>query len=322
MTGERTQSASQPALQATATVAVSLVVPVRDEADNVGPLHAEIAATMRAVGSQWELIFIDDGSADATFERLRQLHAAHPEVKVLRLARNFGKSAALAAGFDAARGAIVVTLDGDLQDDPREVPRFLAALGEGRDLVCGWKRVRRDPLGKRIASRIFNWVMARVTGLDLHDANCGFKAYRAEVARGLRLRRGLHRFIPFLAKARGYRVGEIVVAHRARTHGRSKYGWERIPQALADVHQAWIVARGVERPGLVLGVPGAALIIAGGLALLAAPVGPPVARWLWMTIGIIALAFGADLAVMAILTARAAAREPQGAAYSVAERLD
>jgi len=301
---------------------ISFVVPVRDEADNVGALYDEIAAVMREVGGAWELIFVDDGSADATFERLRELHAAHPEVKVIRFTQNFGKSAALAAGFEAARGGTIFTLDGDLQDDPREIPRFLDALAQGQDLVCGWKRKRRDPVGKLIASRIFNWIMALVTGLGLHDANCGFKAYRAEVTRGMRLRRGLHRFIPFLAKAKGYRIGEIVVAHRARIHGRSKYGWERILQALVDVHQAWLVARGIERPALVLGVPGAALIVAGGLAVSAAPAGPPVARWLWMAIGIIALAFGADLAVMAALTGRAAAREPQGAAYSVAERLD
>ena len=316
---------------------LSLVVPVRDEADNVVPLYQQMAAVMLDVGGAWELIFIDDGSADATYQRLRELHAQHSEVRVIRFVRNFGKSAALAAGFAAARGTIIFTLDGDLQDDPREIPRFLAALDQGLDLVCGWKRKRLDPIGKRIASRIFNWTMARLTGLGLHDTNCGFKVYRAEVARGLKLRRGLHRFIPFLAKAKGYRIGEIVVAHRARLHGRSKYGWERIPQALVDIHLAWLIARGIERPSLVFGVPGAALLILGALGIggaagLASPVrwllaAPLVLRsegaWLLRRVAsVLGALVGGDLLLMALLTTRALAREPEGVSYSIAERLD
>lgn len=301
---------------------LSCVVPVRDEADNVVPLCDEIAAVMRELAATWELIFVDDGSGDATYERLRGLHAQHREVRVIRFARNFGKSAALAAGFAAARGDIIFTLDGDLQDDPREIPRFLGALDQGLDLVCGWKRKRLDPVGKRIASRIFNWIMARLTGLALHDTNCGYKVYRADVARALKLRHGLHRFIPFLAKARGYRIGEIVVAHRARLHGRSKYGWERIPQALVDVHLAWLVARGIERPSLVLGVPGTALLILAALGIsIAAGIASPV-RWLLAVPGVLAAAAGCDLLLMAHLTTRALAREPEGVSYSIAERLD
>ena len=301
---------------------LSFVVPVKDEADSVVTLHQEIAAAMREVGGSWELIFIDDGSADATFERLRQLHEQHPEVRVIRFTHNFGKSAALTAGFAAARGEIIFTLDGDLQDDPVEIPRFLAALDQGFDLVSGWKRKRLDPVGKRIASRIFNWTMARLTGLNLHDVNCGYKAYRAEVAHGLRLRRGLHRFIPFLAKARGYRIGEIVVAHRARIHGRSKYGWERIPQALVDVHLAWLVARGIERPLVALGAPGAVMFVLGAVAVGAATRLSAAALWLLLTAGAILVVVGADFLIMALLIHRAMAREPEGGAYSVAERLD
>lgn len=302
--------------------ALSFVIPVRDEADNVVALHHEIASVMREVGGAWELIFIDDGSADATYERLRELHAQHPEVRVIRFTRNFGKSAALTAGFAAARGGIIFTLDGDLQDDPREIPRFLAALDQGFDLVSGWKRQRRDPIGKRIASRIFNWAVARLTGLALHDVNCGFKAYRAEVAHGLRLRHGLHRFIPFLARARGYRIGEIVVAHRARVHGRSKYGWERVPQALVDVHLAWLVAHGIERPLRFFGPPGAALLILGGLGVAVSFMISAAAHWLLLAAGVLLGLIGADLLVMALLTGRALAREPEGGSYSIAERID
>jgi glycosyltransferase involved in cell wall biosynthesis len=300
---------------------LSFVVPVRDEAENVVTLHDEIAAVMRETGKLWELIFIDDGSADPTYDRLRQLHDRHPEVRVIRFARNFGKSAALTAGFAAARGRIIFTLDGDLQDDPVEIPRFLAALDEGFDLVSGWKRKRHDPVGKLIASRIFNWTMARLTGLHLHDVNCGYKIYRAEAARGLNLRHGLHRFIPFLAKAGGYRIGEIVVAHRARVHGRSKYGWERIPQSLVDVHLAWLVAKGIERPAIALGLPGAALLVLGAAGIVAGLVMSSAARWPVAIAGIIAALIGADLALMAWLTSRAFAREPAGSSYTIAERL-
>jgi dolichol-phosphate mannosyltransferase len=301
---------------------ISLVVAVRDEADSVVALHGEIEAAMREVGGAWELIFVDDGSTDATFERVREVHARHPQVRVIRFTHNFGKSAALTAGFEAARGDIVVTLDGDLQDDPREIPRFLAALDEGLDLVSGWKRTRRDPIGKRVASRIFNWTTARLTGLRLHDINCGFKAYRADITRGLRLRHGLHRFIPFLAKARGFRVGEIVVAHRARVHGRSKYGWERIPQALVDVHLAWLVAHGIERPLLVFGPAGLVLVASSAVWAGSAVVTSRAVRWPWAAIWVLVGLVGIDILVMAFLTARAIAREPEAASYSVAERLD
>lgn len=301
---------------------ISFVVPVRDEADNVVALYDEIAGVMGEVGVEWEVIFIDDGSTDGTFDRLRELHAKHAPVRVIRFTRNFGKSSGLSVGFAAARGSIIITLDGDLQDDPREIPRFLEALDQGFDLVSGWKRKRRDPVGKRVASRIFNWTMARLTGLRLHDVNCGFKAYRAEVARGLRLRHGLHRFIPFLAQAKGYRIGEIVVAHRERVHGRSKYGWERIPQAVVDVHLAWLVARGVEHPRRILIPAGAGLLVAGGALSAFAPVGPAAAKWPLLVSGAIVGLAGCDLLVMAALTGRAMAREPAGGAYAIAERLD
>jgi len=304
---------------------VSLVVPVRDEAPSVAPLADEIAAAMGGLDASWEVIFVDDGSADGTFQRLRDLHRRYDQVRAIRFARNAGKSSALAAGFAAARGRVVVTLDGDLQDDPREIPRFLAALDEGCDLVSGWKRVRRDPLGRRIASRLFNWVIARLSGLPLHDFNCGFKAYRAEVVRGLRLRRGLHRFMPLLARARGHRVGEIAVAHRPRPHGRSKYGWERAPQAMVELHVALMTAQGNEHPFRAYGLRGAIVLalVAPGMALALSHPAP--ASWPWLCAACLGAALalaGLCLLLMWLLTWRALAREPGGAAYSIAERLD
>jgi dolichol-phosphate mannosyltransferase len=189
-------------------------------------------------------------------------------VRVVRLRRNFGKAAALAAGFGQAQGETVVTIDADLQDDPAEIPRLLVKLDEGFDLVSGWKSRRRDPLRRRILSRVFNWVTGRVSGLRLHDMNCGLKAYRAEVVRGMPLYGELHRFIPVLAQYRGFRVAELPVNHRAREHGRSRYGIERYVRGFLDLLTVSFIGRYRHRPlhlfgglGLILGVIGFAILI-------------------------------------------------------------
>jgi glycosyltransferase involved in cell wall biosynthesis len=187
---------------------ISVVVPVHDEERNVEPLLDELEEVLGSLDDTWEVIFVDDGSTDATFARLTSLHELRDGVCVVRLRRNFGKAAALAAGFAHAEGDVVVTIDADLQDDPAEIPRLLAKLDEGFDLVSGWKTQRRDPLTRRVPSKLFNWVTGRVSGLRLHDLNCGLKAYRAEVVQGLRLYGELHRFIPVLAHYRGYRIVE------------------------------------------------------------------------------------------------------------------
>ena len=164
---------------------ISVVVPVHDEEQSVGPLYEELRAALDPLERPWEAVFVDDGSTDGSFAALTRIHAEAGNVKVVRLRRNFGKAAALAAGFRHAAGEVVVTIDADLQDDPAEIPRLLAKLDEGFDLVSGWKTHRRDPLTRRIPSRIFNGVVGRVSGLRLHDLNCGLKAYRAEVVHGL-----------------------------------------------------------------------------------------------------------------------------------------
>jgi glycosyltransferase involved in cell wall biosynthesis len=246
---------------------ISVVVPVHDEERSVEPLYEELRSALEPLGRAWEAVFVDDGSADGSFVALTRLHATAPNVVVVRLRRNFGKAAALAAGFRHASGGVVVTIDADLQDDPAEIPRLLAKLDEGFDLVSGWKAQRRDPLTRRLLSRIFNGVVGRVSGLRLHDMNCGLKAYRAEVVRNLRIYGELHRFLPVLAHDRGYRVAELPVNHRPREHGRSNYGVERYLRGFLDFMTVWFMGRYRHRPlhlfgglGLALGAIGSVLL--------------------------------------------------------------
>jgi glycosyltransferase involved in cell wall biosynthesis len=203
---------------------ISVVVPLFNEERSLEELYRQIAATFEQQGKAFEVVFVDDGSTDGSLSTLTQLHDETTNVVVVHLRRNFGKAAALQAGFLEARGDVVVTIDADLQDDPAEIPRLLAKLDEGFDLVSGWKSRRNDPFARRLLSRIFNRAVALVSGIRLHDVNCGLKAYRAEVLRGMRLYGELHRFIPVLAAYRGFRVAEIAVHHRPRAHGRSRYG--------------------------------------------------------------------------------------------------
>jgi dolichol-phosphate mannosyltransferase len=247
---------------------ISVVVPVHDEERSVALLYDELGSALEPLDTPWEAIFVDDGSTDGTFSALTRLHAAEQTVRVVRLRRNFGKAAALVAGFDQARGETVVTIDGDLQDDPAEIPRLLAKLDEGFDLVSGWKTHRRDPLSRRILSRIFNRVTSAFSGVRLHDMNCGLKAYRAEVVHGLRLYGELHRFIPVLAHYRGFRIAELPVNHRPREHGRSRYGVERYVRGFLDLLTVSFIGRYRHRPlhlfgglGLILGFIGSAILV-------------------------------------------------------------
>jgi glycosyltransferase involved in cell wall biosynthesis len=246
---------------------ISVVVPVHDEERSVRLLYEELQAALEPLGQDWEVLYVDDGSTDGTFAALTRLHAREPGVRIVRLRRNFGKASALAAGFAQAAGGVVVTIDGDLQDDPSEIPRLLVKLEEGFDLVSGWKTRRRDPWRRRVLSRTFNGVTSRLSGLRLHDFNCGLKAYRAEVLRGLRLYGELHRFIPVLAHYRGFRVAELPVNHRSRRHGRSRYGVERYLRGFFDLLTVTFMGRYRYRPlhlfgsvGLVLGLVGFALL--------------------------------------------------------------
>ena len=244
---------------------LSVVVPVYNEERSVELLYDEIAAALDPLGHEWEAVFVDDGSTDGSFAALTRLHSRAANVRVVRLRRNFGKAAALAAGFAQASGDVIATLDADGQDDPAELPRLLAKLDEGYDLVSGWKVRRRDPWRRRLVSRVFNTVTGWISGVRLHDMNCGFKAYRAEVVRGLPLYGELHRFIPVLAHERGYRVTELAVNHRPREHGRSRYGIERYLRGFFDLITVTFMGRYRHRPLHLFGGLGLAL---GGIGFL------------------------------------------------------
>jgi len=238
-------------------VDVTVLVPVLNEEGTIHELTARVASNLEALGKSFEIVFVDDGSDDSTVEKIHEAHARDERVKLVELRRNFGKAAALCAGFDMARGAVIVTMDGDLQDDPDEIPRFLDKIeNENLDLVSGWKKTRHDPASKRYPSKLFNWVTRRLAQVDLHDFNCGFKAYRREVFDQIALYGELHRYIPVLASRRGFTIGEIEVKHHARTHGVSKYGWDRLYKGLLDLITVLFITKYTRRPLHLFGVVG------------------------------------------------------------------
>jgi glycosyltransferase involved in cell wall biosynthesis len=246
---------------------LSIVIPLVNEAPSLGELHREIAAAVDALGLDGEMIFVDDGSTDDSWVTITRLSAADQRIRGIRLRRNFGKAAALSAGFQAARGDLVLTLDADLQDDPAEIPQFLAQIQKGFDVVSGWKRVRHDPWHKVFPSRVFNWLVGLLTGVKLHDHNCGMKAYRAVVLREVRLYGELHRFIPVLAAARGFRIGEIAVNHRPRRYGHSKYGVRRFLKGFLDLLTVKFLTSYSHRPQHILGSVGLLSFLLGNLGL-------------------------------------------------------
>lgn len=242
---------------------LSVVVPLFNEAESLPELYAALDDTLSLHARSHELIFVDDGSTDRSFEALNALRDKDEGVKIVQLRTNRGKATALAVGFREAQGDFIITLDADLQDDPREIPRFLAKLEEGYDLVSGWKVRRQDPWTRRFLSTVFNRVTALITGLRIHDFNCGFKAYRRAVINELKLHGELHRFIPALASWRGFRVAEIEVNHHPRRYGRSKYGMERIPWGFFDLLTVIMLTRYTTRPLHLFGLLGLVLGFAG-----------------------------------------------------------
>ncbi len=214
---------------------VTVIVPVYNEEESIDPLYNELKPVLNGLKKQYEIIFVNDGSTDGSRQILRKLNKRDRNLRVIEFRRNFGKSAALAEGFRKAEGEIVITLDGDLQDDPREIPAFISKINEGFDLVVGWKHKRRDPLTKRIPSKIFNALTVYLTGVKVHDSNCCFKAYRREAVEKLKIYGELHRYIPALLHWKGYRVTEIKVKHRKRIYGKTKYGVMRLFKGLLDL---------------------------------------------------------------------------------------
>jgi len=248
---------------------LSIVIPLLNEEQSLRSLFTAIDDVLRPEGIEHEIIFVDDGSTDASWAAIQTLVNRFAYVKGIRFRRNFGKAAALAAGFDAARGETVITMDADLQDDPKEIPRFLQKMKEGFDVVSGWKRVRHDPWHKTIPSAVFNRMVSSITGVRLHDHNCGFKAYRREIFDEVKLYGEMHRFIPVLAAARGWKVTEIEVEHHARTHGVSKYGLSRLPKGFLDLLTIYFLTSFSQRPLHLIGSAGLVAFLLGGIGLAA-----------------------------------------------------
>jgi len=257
-------------INAAASLDVSVVIPAKDERDTLLRLYEQICASLEPLGKTFEVIFIDDGGSDGSFAVMRELHEKDPRVRALRFRVNLGKSPALAAGFAACKGNVILTIDADLQDDPSEIPSLLKKLDEGYDLVSGWKQNRRDPFSKRLLSKIFNFVVSRASRIPLHDFNCGLKAYRREVLEKLQLYGEMHRFVPIIAGWYGFRITEIPVTHYPRRSGRSKYGNERLLRGLLDFSTVMFFTRFVQRPshlfgriGISFGFLGTILFLAG-----------------------------------------------------------
>ncbi|MGE3808872.1 MAG: glycosyltransferase family 2 protein [Gemmataceae bacterium] len=246
---------------------ISIVIPVYNERDSLETLHGEIVAVVDKHQLDAEIVFVDDGSNDGSWTVINDLAGRDSRVRGVRFRRNFGKAAALSAGFRAARGERILTLDADLQDDPNEIPRFLETLETKFDVVSGWKRRRLDPWHKVYPSRVFNFMVSWLTGVSLHDHNCGMKCYRAEIFKEVKLYGELHRFIPVLAAARGFRVGEMEINHRQRKFGHSKYGMRRFVKGFLDLLTVKFLTGFGQRPQHLLGSIGLLSFLLGNLGM-------------------------------------------------------
>ncbi len=314
---------------------VSFVIPVLDEQPSLATLCEAILRVVNQAGMAAEILLIDDGSRDSSWSEIRKLATTHPEVRGIRFRRNFGKAAALDAGFAAATGQLVFTMDADLQDDPEEIPRFIEKMNEGFDVVSGWKRVRHDPWHKRWPSLAFNRTVGMMTGVHIHDHNCGFKLYRGEVIKELHLYGELHRFVPVLAAARGWRVTEIDVRHHARKFGRSKYGMKRLVKGFLDLTTVYFLTAYGRRPLHLMGTLGLIAFLFGFITLLGLTV-----AWVWTRMtsapepvhlhqralfyyAITAILLGAQMMLAGLLAEMITAIENrQQKAYSIAETID
>ena len=248
---------------------LSFVIPAYNEQDSLLQLHQEIVSVAADNSYDFEIVFVDDGSTDDTWKIIESLSTANENVKAIMLRGNYGKAAALRAGAKMSTGDFIITMDADLQDDPAEVPKMLAALTDDFDLVSGWKEVRNDPVNKTMPSKVFNWLVGLLTGVRLHDHNCGFKVYRREIFDEVKLYGEMHRFVPVLAPAKGFRVTEIPVNHRARQHGVSKYGLKRLPKGFLDLLTVSFLTGFNQRPLHLLGMFGLGTFSVGAFGMFA-----------------------------------------------------
>ncbi|CUU07617.1 Glycosyltransferase involved in cell wall bisynthesis [Candidatus Kryptobacter tengchongensis] len=242
---------------------ISIVIPLYNEVESLPELYDQIKEVVKTNRYNYEIIFVDDGSTDGSLDVLKKIRQNDKNVKIISFRRNYGKSAALAIGFEYAKGDVVITMDADLQDDPHEIPNLLKKLNEGFDLVSGWKKKRYDPLTKTIPSRIFNFVVSTLTGIKIHDFNCGLKAYKKSVTQDIKVYGELHRYLPVLAHWAGYKIGEIVVQHHPRKYGKTKFGVSRFLKGFLDLLTVMFTTRYFKRPLHLFGTVGLAVFLLG-----------------------------------------------------------
>ncbi len=284
---------------------VTILIPLYNETESLRELYSAIQASMSPLSVTWEVLFINDGSTDSSMDVLRQLYDEYENIGVIAFGRNLGKSAAMAVGFREAMGEAVITMDADLQDDPAEIPRMLELLDEGFDLVSGWKRERKDPLSKRLPSKLFNWATGLVSGVHLHDMNCGLKAYKREVVKTIKVYGELHRYTPVLAYFAGFSVTEVVVRHHPRRFGESKFGAERFLKGFFDLLTVLFLRRYITRPLHLFGTVGTALFTGGfgiGIYLTIVKImGGAIGRRPLLTLGILLMVLGVQIVSFGLL---------------------
>ncbi len=312
-------------------VELSVVIPVYNEEDSIEPLYSALKAVLEGLGTSYEIVVVDDGSTDGSFEVLKKLHLGNPTLKVVRLRRNFGQAAAFAAGFDESAGQIIVSMDADLQFDPADIPKLLDKMAEGYDIVSGWREERKEPfLSRRLPSMIANWLISRMTGVKLHDYGCSLKAYRLEVIRNVRLYGELHRFIPALASSMGVRLAEVKVSHHPRRFGESKYNLSRTITVLLDLLTVKFLLSYASRPMQVFGLLGMfsfgiGTVIAAYLSFIRLVLGSPIADRPLLWLAMLLILVGVQLVSMGLLgelTARTY-HEAQGKKiYAIREMLE
>ena len=305
---------------------ISIVIPAYNEKESFPELLRQIKDAVQPMKTAYEIIIVDDGSNDGTMETLRNLKTQYPELKVISFRKNYGKSAALCEGFKTVQGKYVITMDADLQDNPAEIPNLIAKLEEGYDLVSGWKRKRHDPISKTLPSRLFNFVTSRLTGIRIHDFNCGLKAYRQEVVKDLNVYGELHRFLPVLAHWNGFRVSEIEVVHRPRKYGRTKFGISRFFNGFFDLMTVLFLTRFRTSPLHVFGMMGLVSLL-GGLAIeiyltVGWFLGERIRNRPLFYLGILAIMVGVQFFVFGLLGEMISAGFSERVEYSIKEKIE
>ncbi len=304
---------------------ISVVVPSYNEKESLPELSERLRVALDAAARHWEVWLIDDGSNDGSDVAMRALHASDPRFKVIRFRRNYGKSAALALGFKHARGRVVITMDADLQDDPAEIPNLIAKLDQGYDMVSGWKKKRHDPLSKTLPSRFFNFVTGKMSGIDIHDFNCGLKGYRSDVVKSVRIYGEMHRYIPVLAKMAGFTVAEIPVQHHARKYGKTKFGLSRFFKGFLDLMTVMFTSRYTQRPLHVFGTIGSLMFGLGLLINLWLTIewltGHPVSNRPMLLLGILLMLLGIQLISTGLIAEMIAKNDTDESDYSIRDFL-